>query len=432
MRVLLVNPGLNLRPGLKTCAYFPNGLLFLAAVLEKDGHQVLVYDNIVDQRQPADFLQFNPALIGYSVLTTPEIPRAIAQTQQFRSLFPGARVVWGNVHPSLAPEGTIKESYIDYVVIGAGEEPITKLASHLETGIPELKDIPGLVYKDGEQVFINAPVSELKNLDELPDPAWHLVDVSKYWAASLDTSRGCPFACTFCYNSVFHGGQRGDFSAERIIKQVEHLQARYGVRYISFFEDNFTFNRKRLRAFCQSIIDRRMDLKWDCESRADLSQSDIALMAEAGCISVGLGVETGSQRLLRFMKKGVNLDMMQETFWNLVKYHIMPSVYIMEAVPTETLEDFNLTQQLLHKLDDPQFWYARLVPYPGTPIYHYCVEQGLITPPGSLAQWAPFVAYHAKQANLSQVTDEVIDKAFKDYNRSFGMRGVRFNYRHNL
>jgi anaerobic magnesium-protoporphyrin IX monomethyl ester cyclase len=432
MRILLVNPGTNLRPGLRTCAFFPEGLIFLAAVLEKSGHEVQIYDNDIDQRKPADFLTFKPSLIGYSVLTTTSIPLAIDQSREFRVLFPRAKIVWGNVHPSLAPEGTIKEDYIDYLVIGAGEEPIIKLVSHLETGVPGLKDIPGLVYKEREKILINTPASELKNLDELPDPAWHLIEINKYWAFSLSTSRGCPFSCTFCYNSAFHAGQRGEFSAERIINQVQYLQESYGVRYIRFFEDNFTFNRERLRAFCQSVVDRRIKLKWDCESRADLSESDIALMAKAGCISVWLGVESGSKRLLNFLKKGINLDVVQETFWNLVKYRIIPHIYIMEAVPTETIEDFKLTQKLLHKLDDPPFTYARFVPYPGTPLYNYCVDNRLITPPGSLAEWAPFVSYHYTQANLSQVPDEIINEAFEEWSSSRMMRSERFKQRHNL
>ena len=432
MRILLVNVGANLRPGLRTCAFFPNGLLYLAAVLEKGGHEVQIYDNATDERKPNDFLAFQPSLIGYSVLTTPSIPLAIAQSQEFRALLPESKIVWGNVHPSLTPEETIQEDYIDYAIIGAGEESIIKLASHLEASEPGLKDIPGLVYKEGGKILINAPASEPENLDELPDPAWHLIEINKYWAFSLCTSRGCPFSCTFCYNAAFHAGQRSELSAERIISQIQHLQERYGAMYIKFYEDNFTFNRKRLRLFCQSIIDRRIKLKWDCESRADLSEADIALMAQAGCTSVGLGVETGSRRLLKFLKKGINLDMMQETFWKLVEYHVMPHVYIMEALPTETIEDFNLTRQLLHKLDDPPFTYARFVPYPGTPIYHYCVENHLITPPKNPAEWAPFVSHHYTQANLSQVPDEMINAAFREWEGSRMARQERFTRLHNM
>ncbi len=437
MRILLVNPhtsSTNFTPGSdsKTYDLFPNGLLFLAAVLERSGHEVQILDSVVDQRRPVDFVAFNPSLIGFSVVTTPDILLAIAQSQAFRILLPEAKIVWGGVHPSLKPEETIQESYIDYVVIGAGEKSLNNLVSHMEKGIPELKDIPGLVYKEQDKIIVNPPTPELENLDELPDPAWHLIDLNKYWAVTLDTSRGCPFSCAFCYNSVFHAGQRGDFSAGRIIKQTEYLREHYGVNYICFFEDNFTFNRKRLRAFCQAVIDKNIKLKWDCESRTDLSESDITLKARAGCVSVSLGVETGSRRLLEFLKKGVDLDMIQKTFWNLVKYGIEPSIYIMEAIPTETMEDFNLTRQLLHKLDDPPTAWGRFIPYPGTPLYSYCVDKRLIVAPKSLVEWPHFIYYHYTQANLSHVPDEVINEAFKEWNALHTAQRESFKHRHNL
>ena len=430
MRVLLVNPRSEVNPRFNTYAVFPNGILFLAAVLERAGHDVRVYDNVVDRRNPADFADFNPQLIGYSVLTGPDITQAILQSKEFKTLFPDAKIVWGNVHPSCTPEQTMAEDYIDYIVVGAGETALIKLIDHLENG-PELSEIAGLVYRQDGQVKLNPRASELKNLDELPDPAWHLIDVPKYWQVSLNTSRGCPFRCTFCYNSAFHSGYRGDFSAERIVSQVEHMQKNYGVKFIRFFEDNFTFNRKRLHKFCELVIEKKIKLKWDCEARADLSEKDVDLMARAGCVSVGIGVESGSKRLLEFLKKDIDLDEMQKTFWNLVRHHILPRIYIMEAVPTETLEDFKATKELLHKMGDTPYFYMRFVPYPETPIYQYCLNQGLITPPDKLADWPHFSFNMATKGNLSQVPTEVVTEAFAEYARTYGPRRVRFMWRYN-
>jgi radical SAM superfamily enzyme YgiQ (UPF0313 family) len=431
MKVLLVNPGTECNPRFKTYAVFPNGLLFLAAVLEKEGHEVKIFDNVLGENKLTDFVSFAPDLIGYSVLTGTDISQAIEQSKEFKRLLPDVPIVWGNVHPSTTPEQTIIESFVDYVVIGAGEVPLLKLVNHLETGAPGLDEIAGLVYQENDRININPPDSEIVNLDELPDPAWHLIPVKKYWAASLNTSRGCPFKCTFCYNSAFHAGYRGDFSAERIVSQVEHLKKTYGIKFIRFFEDNFTFNRKRLRRFCQLLIDRKIKLKWDCEARADLGLEDIRLMAKAGCTAVGLGVETGSKRLLEFLKKGVDLVQMENSYWWFVKNRISPRVYLMEALPTETVEDFNLTQDLLKKLDYPPFLYMRFVPYPATPLYDYCVEHSLIEAPKSLSEWPAFAFTSATKANLSEVPDEMINGAFAEYIRTYASRRVRFMYRHN-
>lgn len=432
MKVLLINPGTECSPRFSTYAVFPNGLLFLAAVLEKEGHEVKIFDNVVDRRKPAEVIKdFKPQLIGYSVLTGTDITMAITQSEEFKRLLPDVPIVWGNVHPSTTPEQTISEDFVDYVVMGAGEKAITQLVNHFEKGSPKLSEIDGLVYTENGKVKMNEPSTEIVNLDELPDPAWHLIDVKKYWAASINTSRGCPFKCTFCYNAAFHAKYRGDFSAERIIAQVRHLQDNYDIKFIRFFEDNFTFNRKRLRKFCHLIIDNKIKLKWDCEARADLSEADIKLMAKAGCTAVGLGVETGSKRMLDFLKKGVDLEQMKETFWCMVKHRIIPRIYIMGALPTETLEDFNLTQKLLKEMDNPPYLYMRYVPYAGTPLFDYCVDHKLIDPPKSLGEWPDFAYYSAIKANISEVPDEIINNAFAEYAREYPTRRVRFMVRHN-
>ncbi|XUX00192.1 MAG: radical SAM protein [Dehalogenimonas sp.] len=430
MRVLLINSSTDTDTK-DTFATFPNGLLFLAAVLENNGHEVKIYDTSVDDRHPEDFVAFDPKIVGFSVLTGPYITNALVHSERFKKLLPEAKIVWGNVHASLTPGQVINESCVDYVIVGAGEQTLLELVEHLEDGFDNIEQIKGLVYKKGDQVFINEPRPFIENLDELPDPAWHLINVKKYWATSLNTSRGCPFHCSFCYNGPYHQGYRGEFSVDRIVGQVTILQKNYGVKYLRFLEDNFTANRKRLRAFCQVLIDKKIKLKWDCEARADLSESDIALMARAGCVAVGLGVETGSQRLLSFLKKDVDLARIEKTFWTLLAYKIKPNLYIMEALPGETIEDFNMTQHFLKRLDYPSYIYRRFVPSPGTRLFDYCVERGHFKPPVTPIQWADFSARAPFEINLSEVPTPLIDNAFADYAQTYTWRRLRFTLRHN-
>ena len=429
MRILLVSPVKMASPHGKYVT-FPNGILYIAAVLGKHGHEVQIYDAGIDDRKPEDFVPFNPDIIGFSVATGPNIDDAIDFSLKFKKLLPQARIIWGGVHPSVLPEQTVIEPYIDYVAVGAGEYTLLELVKHLENGSEAIGEIKGLVYKEDGQVFKNEARPFIKDLNELPDPAWHLLDVAKYWAVTLNTSRGCPFHCTYCYNSGFHNGYRGDFAAERIISQLEHLQERYGVKFIRFFEDNFTFNRKRLREFCHLVISKKIKVKWDCEARADLSREDIALMARAGCVSVGLGIETGSPRMLAFMKKGVDLNKVEKSFWLFVKYKIAPRLYIMEGVPTETIEDFVLSQDLMDRLDKPPYLYMKFVPYPGTPLFDDCVARGLITPPQKLGEWASFTTRSATEANLSDVPTDMLDEAKIDFVTTYAIRRLRFTLKH--
>jgi radical SAM superfamily enzyme YgiQ (UPF0313 family) len=343
---------------------------------------------------------------------------------------PGVKIVWGGAHPSILPEQTLAAPDIDYIVIGAGEYILLELIEHLEKG-DKLGDIKGLAYKEKGRIIINEPRPFIKDLDELPDPAWHLVDVSKYWDITLSTSRGCPFNCTFCYNGAFHKNYRAELSAERIVAQIEHLQKRYGTQYIKIWEDNFTFNRKRLRRFCQLLIDNKLKVKWDTEARASLDEEDIALMARSGCVSVGLGMESGSQRILDFIKKDTNVAEMEKAFWLLVKHKIMPRLYIMVGLPTETLEDFRLTNDLLERLDHPPYTYMRYTPYPGTTLLDYCVTNQLITSPEKLADWGNFTTMAATQVNMSLIPQEKIEEEATHFRRTYAVRPIRFAVRHN-
>ncbi|TFG44778.1 MAG: hypothetical protein E4H31_03600, partial [Dehalococcoidia bacterium] len=197
MKVLLVGPA-RLTLEEQKYATFPNGLLSMAAVLEKHGHEVKIYDGNIDVKQPADFVDFAPGIIGFTVASGPKITDAIVLSQEFKQLIPAASLIWGGTHPSVLPEQTLIEPYIDFIAIGAGEYTLLELVEHLETGATRLEDIKGLVFKQDGKIIRNEPRPFIEDLDELPNPAWHLVDVSKYWATSLNTSRGCPFKCTYC------------------------------------------------------------------------------------------------------------------------------------------------------------------------------------------------------------------------------------------
>jgi anaerobic magnesium-protoporphyrin IX monomethyl ester cyclase len=430
LRILLVNPA---RKHLATFGHhsvFPNSLLYIATVLEKAGNDVRIYDNQVDLREPKDFVEFNPQLVGFSVLSGPNIAEAIEQTTEFRKLLPGVKTVWGNVHPSVLPSQTIAEDFIDFVCVGAGEKCMTELAKHLETGEPAINCIRGLIWKDKGRIVTNEPSEFIKNLDELPDPAWHLIDVPKYWEKSLNTSRGCPGKCTFCYSPLFYKGYSGDLSAERIVLQIEHLYQTYGVKFIRFFEDTFTCNRERLRKFCYLMIERKMPVQWDCDSRIGLSDEDIKLMSKAGCVSVGLGIESGSPRIIKFIKKGITVKAVEETIKRLTRHRIMPRLYFIAELPTETVEEFKETQNLIKRLDKPPYQYMPYMPFPGTVLYDYCVNRRLIKEPKSLAEWAGILTLRAVNPNYLLVPPEMLDKALDDLRNMYFLRPLRFALRH--
>jgi len=430
MKILLVNPLTSVQSGFRKYSVFPYGILFLAAVLEKANYQVRIYDNNIDDRKPEDFISFNPDLVGFSVITGRSITDAINQSIKFKEILPKTRIVWGGIHPSLLPEQTIIEPYIDYVIIGEGEYTLLELCQYLDSGDGKPENIKGLGYKENNKIIINEARPFIKDLNELPDPAWHLVDVKKYNGTTLNTSRGCPFRCTFCYNQAFNKARRGDFPAQRIVSWIKFFQNRYGVSTFKFYEDNFTINRKRLKEFCNLIIRGNLKIRWECESRADLTEEEIVLMAEGGCYAIGLGVESGSPRILKFLQKDIKLEDVERTFKLLTKYGIGPGLYLMAGLPTETVEDFKMTLNLFKRLSYRWCEYMIYRPYPGTVLYNYCVHNNLFKPPGKLADWVNFCDLYDARNNLSNIPANLLQKELNKFKKRYIWIGMLFSLKH--
>ncbi|XUW99616.1 MAG: radical SAM protein [Dehalogenimonas sp.] len=438
MRVLLVNPAKRFKGFLgKTRSLqptvLPNSLLFIGAVLERGGHQVMIWDQQVDARKPQDlFNMFKPQLIGFSVSVGGIISEAIAQSIEFKRLGPSIKVVWGNVHPSMLPEQTLAEDYVDFVIIGSGEYTMLELVDQLEKGDPtRLVNLKGLAFKRDGKVIVNPDRPFIKDLDELPDPAWHLVPMEDYWERSLNTSRGCPSRCIFCYNPPFHKGQLGEFSAERIVSQMEILKKRYGVTLFRFFEDDFCHNRPRLHRFCNLVIEKKMKIRWDCDARAGLTEEDVSLMKRSGCVSVGFGVESGSPRLLKFIRKTAKLEDIKQTFKLLVKYKILPKLYLISELPTETVADFEATKNLIEELGNPPYQYVSFLPYPGTELYSYCVARGL-EPPKTTEEWASFISQPDCGVRWSEVPKEMTAAFKQKLVKYYFWRRTFFALRHGM
>ncbi|PPD57728.1 B12-binding domain-containing radical SAM protein [Dehalogenimonas etheniformans] len=424
MRILLSIP---LRDGMYT--KFPDELLSIAAVLEKNGHKVMLHDANLGDRSAESFRDFNPDIVGLSV-STGCVADSIKKATEFKAAFPNIKTVWGFRHPSALPEQTLKEDYVDYIIIGAGEYTLLELANYLEKGNGSLADIRGLAWKNGNDIVINEPRTFLKNLDELPDPAWHLVDPKKYWDVSIITSRGCPFTCTFCSDATFYKGNVSDLSAERIASQSERLHKEFGVNYIMYTGDNFGINKERLHQFCRIMIQKKLKLKWNCQISGYVTEEDARLMAKAGCTAVILGTESGSQKILDLLTKG-NVQEFEKTFWNLVKQRIIPTLFIQYGFPTETAEDFKETLEFIKRLDNPPYLFMKFVPYPKTVLFDRCAAEKLISVPERLSGWSSFQLYYATQGNVSNVPQNLMDDALASFRATFATRRFRFMIRHN-
>lgn len=389
-RVVLVNPSIT-RSGqvtifkrrlfsVKQFKTPPLGLLSIAGCLEKDGHDVSILDAYIDDLTLSDtikkiFIQ-KPSVIGVSAnagnyADARDLAKAIKKTDN------QTKLVMGGPFPSEVPEFVLKDTNADYVIAGEGELPFSRisdcLAKNASVGISKIDGIASLG-KNGK-VMLN-PQKRTKNLDDLGKRAWHLIDLKKYRphpasykklpAISTITSRGCPFKCIYCSRRIFGGTCR--YNSIAYVREELELLKSYGIVDINFWDDTFTLNASRTRELCKQL--KETGLIWNCSTRVDcVNEKLLTEMAESGCYEIGYGMESGSQRILDFMKKGVNIGQMKKAITLTKKAGISTKTYFLIGFPGETEEDIRKTIDLAIELDTDIVAYAILTPYPGSELF---------------------------------------------------------------
>jgi radical SAM superfamily enzyme YgiQ (UPF0313 family) len=191
-----------------------------------------------------------------------------------------------------------------------------------------LEGVPGVVYKDGDKVVMNPARPLIENLDELPLPARHLLDMDWYltppglvrgaflWGTlGILASRGCPYSCIFCGSNNKFGRKVRRRSVENVVGEIEQLIQRYSMDGYFFYDGTFTLDIKYVMSFCEALKGRKINLKWGCQVRVNtVSEEMIKAMKETGCIQVDIGMESGSERILKSLKKGTTPEMIQWAF----------------------------------------------------------------------------------------------------------------------
>ena len=320
-KVLLLNPrisGESRYGAYKNVGSYlpPYGLLCLAAVLEKEGHTVKVVD--ADSRRGLSMdetmekiTEFGPDIIGMSCYSIGR-SQLIETSGKMREVSNALQVV-GGPHITTFPEDLASVPSIDILAYGEGEYTMLDIAEHKVNGKP-LSAIQGIVYRDAEGKAVKtSPRPYIENLDELPYPAYHLLEdlhdyrpmqlLYKYRPVlTLISGRGCPFSCIFC-NSVWGKKVRAN-SPEYIVGMIKKLKEDYGVKEIMFYEDTFAIKKARLDALCDMIINEKLDIIWTCSANVNtLTQPLIQKMSKAGCWLMSVGIESGNDEVLKFIEK---------------------------------------------------------------------------------------------------------------------------------
>ena len=396
MSVVLIYPAIPFKLGERYPTHTlspPLGILYIASYLRENGVDVEVVDQngegISNDKLVKRVAEKSPDLVGFSVLAW-QTQGAVELATRIREELPNTHIVFGGIHVTLNPMRMMeKYSQIDSIIVGEGEKATLELLRALQSNM-DLNNISGIYYRNNGAIKIGAPKQAFTQLDDLPFPARDLVNMKWYGAiegmrfpglTTVLSSRGCPYACTFCCLVTFAERKWRSRSPENIVDEIEELLAA-GYKTIFFVDDNFTVNQKRILRICQLIKERRLDFDWLFEGRVDqIRYESVRNMVKCGCKLVYLGIESANQKCLDYYDKRITPQMSLQAVATTRRagMDIIMGTFIVGA-PGETMAEVQNTIDFAMKLDldFPQF--NTLSAGVGTRIWDSLVSEGYVNP----------------------------------------------------
>ncbi len=375
MKVLLVNPPLyNIVRS--TISNFvdsllidnpmpPLGLMYLASyILEHTKHEVRITDLAVEDTLLRDLREYNPDIVGITT-TTLTLHDAWQVAKTCKLYNPNIKTILGGAHCSIYPEETINLDSVDYVVRGDGEVPIVNILNSIDskTNIDRVNSI-----------------NIIEDLDSLPFPARHLIDITKYHTAmsskpvtSMITSRGCPYNCSFCYQPHYKKWRaRSAWNVTDELAEIGEL----GINEVEIYDDTFTYDRDRVVSICRQLIGNQ-DIAWSIRTRVDrVDRELLQLMARAGCKRINYGIESITPSVLKMLRKGFTIEQTIDAIKWTKEAGIEVQAYFMIGSPRETREQILDTIKFANEYIPDYAYYSITSPFPCTDIYLLGMREG--------------------------------------------------------
>ncbi len=404
--IVLFNPAPRSGKQVQRRVELPLSLLCPATPLDLEGYRIKIIDEFANpnwKRELQESLAQKPICFGVTCMTGPQILHALAACRFVRTRYPDVPIIWGGIHPSLLPEQTLQNPYVDIVVVGEGEETFPELVKALETNQP-LSNVLGIYYKEHSKVYHTGDRPFIK-LDEQPPLSYHLINMDHYRRrlfgidhVSFNSSRGCTFRCNFCWDPIMHKRKWRAMAPETVLDQIKRIIFDYNIRGFLFTDDHFFIDLDRSYQILEGMIRANLNVSISkLQIRADticrLDKEFLQLMIRAGVKRFSIGVESGSQRILNLMNKDCSIEEVIEANYKLLPYPIVPVYLFMMGLPTETPEEFAQSVRLAIRLTDENPRAVKTfniyTPYPGTGLYQLCIQLGL-KEPQRLEDWARF------------------------------------------
>ncbi|MHB8875088.1 MAG: B12-binding domain-containing radical SAM protein [Myxococcaceae bacterium] len=448
MRVTFVHPaGYNFVPGMPDVTLLanrmaPTGILQLAAWLDGKGHTTFVHDCLGPyapkglEKNAELVLATDPDMVGFST-TTSAFLDAYEMAVYIKKKRPHVKTVFGAVHVS-AIGAPLMHHYpaIDYLCVGEGEGLVGDLADGVAP-----KDIGNLVYRDGEQVIANPRRARMVKLDDIPFPAYSklagfprdyylpLFSYVKRYGATMITSRGCPYTCSYCDRTVFERLYKYN-SPEYVWEHMRRLRDEFGVHHINFYDDLFTASRKRVIELCEALIEKPLGMDFNCAIRVGHTDDELlAILKKAGCLMVSMGIESADAAMMERHKTGVTLDAVRDTVERVHAKGMRAKGLFIFGLPGETPATVKCTSDFINSMDFDEMNMTKFTPFHGAPMWNQCVsrEEGSFHEDWRMMNCLNFV-YVPKAFSSKEQMDYLYNQHLqtyyqsKKYRRRFGKR----------
>jgi len=439
MRILLIEPPFDRLKKVKTF-YFPIGLGYIATVLNKEGFYARIYnaelgketfpkidknfyealldrypryisalnnDNHYVWKEIKHVIKnFKPDIVGITTKTA-KYPSAIKIAKLCKSLDKDSYVVLGGPHPTIMPTEVMKNKEIDFLIRGEGEQTFLELCTEIKTGKHRFNDIKGLSFKKSNEIVHNSDRSLIADIDTLPIINRSLVLRPELYTprmmGDIVTSRGCPYNCSFCSQDKIWKRKVRFRSLDMVIKEIALIKNKFNTKYFYFWDDTFTFNRKRTMALCKRLMKSKFDINWGCTTRVDAVDNDLLkLMKNTGCGNIDIGIESGSQRMLDLMNKRITVKQVLNAVDLINRNNILCNTFFMAGLPDETKEDLEKTINLIRHLNVSIVCLSIYTPYPGSPFYYKLKKDNLIPKNYDWAKFSHHSPYNWFSSNISQ------------------------------
>jgi len=424
--ITLVNPPQT--SGAPESGFIPLGIGYLAAILEDNGYAVDVIDLQVQKHTQKDLesklARLQPDVVGVTS-TTLTYSSATEIVKTAKKACPNSLTILGGPHVTVLDEQTLSEQpEVDIVVRGEGEQTLLELMDMAsKSSMKDLNEVAGITFRKNGQIVQTPDRPFIKNIDELPYPAFKHFDVSKYKIFGktylpIITSRGCPFQCTFCLASKMCGRVFRARSPKNVVDELEFLRDTYGADAFSFYDDTFTFDRSRARKICEEMKSRKFDIQWDCRTRVDrITKEDLAILRNANCQLIHFGVESGSQKMLNAMKKGTTVEQNARAIKWAKEVGISVAISVVVGYPGETPELLQETLDFIYKTRPDYVYMCVAIPYPGTELYDHLKELGWEMSP----RWDQYDEQTVVFKNPLLSPEEITEMQRKFFNKFFSL-----------